>query len=51
VPASASARIWSRVNHLASLISAPSTSISVVLALAKKPTIRLAGNGHGWLPK
>ena len=32
-------------------ISSPSTVISVVEARAKKPTIRLAGNGHGWLPK
>jgi TetR/AcrR family transcriptional regulator, cholesterol catabolism regulator len=34
----------------ASAISSPSTVISVPVASARKPSIRLCGIGHGWLP-
>ena len=50
VPASPWARSSSRVTHCAAPSSTPSTSMSVVTALPKNPSIRLAGNGHGWLP-
>lgn len=39
----------SRENQRASSISSPSTSISEEVARAVKPSIRLEGNGHGWL--
>ena len=39
------------VNYWASAISSPSTRISwLPCALARNPSIRLCGNGHGWLP-
>ena len=41
----------SRVNHRASAISSSSTTISCSpAARATKPSIRLRGIGHGWLP-
>ncbi|CAM5253080.1 hypothetical protein SCALM49S_01286 [Streptomyces californicus] len=39
----------SRENQRASSISSPSTWMSKVVARAMKPSIRLEGNGHGWL--
>ena len=50
-PRATASRNCSRVNHRAASISAPSTSISRDSAWATKPSIRLAGSGHGWLPK
>jgi hypothetical protein len=48
-PEAVSSVSWSRVNHRAAVISSPSTTMSVAVARAKKPSIRLDGNGHGWL--
>ena len=41
----------SRRNHRASTISVGSMSISPDCHSAVNPTIRLCGNGHGWLPQ
>ncbi len=48
-PDSIAARRSSRENQRASSISSPSTLISHETARAVKPSIRLYGNGHGWL--
>ncbi len=50
-PVSVAASSSARLNQRASLISSPSTVTSVDVAVATNPTIRLAGRGHGWLPK
>ncbi len=50
-PERAAASNSARVHHRASSISAPSTSISVLVARPVNHSIRLAGSGHGWLPK
>ncbi len=39
----------SRENQRASSISSPSTVMSKEVARAMKPSIRLEGNGQGWL--
>ena len=41
----------SRVNQRASASSTPSTTTSVDNAVARKPSMSEAGNGHGWLPR
>ncbi len=48
-PDSKAAVSSSRENQRASSISSPSTSISEDPARAMKPSIRLEGNGQGWL--
>ena len=50
-PAVMSASRPSRVYHRASAISPSWRCTSVVSACAVKPSIRLDGNGHGWLPR
>ncbi len=52
-PSAIPARSSSRLNQPASESSSPSTAISAPpsrsSARARKPSIRLAGNGQGWL--
>src|SRR5580692_6679772 len=51
-PLSTAARRSSRLYQCASAISSASTVISVLpVASARKPSIRLCGIGHGWLPR
>jgi hypothetical protein len=50
-PCSTSARSVSRSNQRAARSSSPSTVMSVDSARARKPSMREAGNGHGWLPR
>ena len=50
-PASMSARIDVRSYQRASAISPSCRTTSVVSACAVKPSIRLDGNGQGWLPR
>ena len=50
-PVPMSSSIDSRVYQRASAISPSWRTTSIVSASAVKPSIRLDGNGHGWLPR
>ena len=51
-PAATASRNCSRVNHRAVLDLGPvDVDLAWTRARATKPSIRLAGSGHGWLPK
>jgi hypothetical protein len=50
-PEPMSAAIVSRVYQRTSAISPSCIVTSVLRACAVKPSIRLDGNGHGWLPR